>query len=171
MRQKQTNWGLMIAAGALAGLAASVPMGLAMIGLNRALTRRAPEPEPPKRITAKMAKRAGMQAAVRPGMQWGPATWLGHLGYGAATASLYPLVTRRLPLPEIGRGMVFALGIWAGSYLGWLPALNVLPSAIHQPARRNAVMISSHLLWGGLIGLIVKLFQERTDPSYREIRL
>jgi hypothetical protein len=168
---RRENWAFLVAGAALAGLAASVPMGLAMIGMNRVLTRHAPKPEPPKQITAKMARRAGVEEVVRPGFTWGPATWLAHVGYGAATASLYPVITRRLPLPDALRGMVYALGIWAGSYLGWLPAFNILPSAVHQPARRNAMMITSHLIWGSLTGLLVKLFQERTDASRRHIRL
>jgi uncharacterized membrane protein YagU involved in acid resistance len=152
----------LVLTGALAGLAASIPMALVMMGLNRYLprgARSAAEPRrplPPKLVTREMAERAGIEEVVEPGRRWEAATWLGHLGYGAATASVYPLVTRRLPLPEIARGMLFALGVWAGSYLGWLPALNVLPPATEQSPRRNAVMILSHLAWGSLLALLAK---------------
>lgn len=140
-------------AGSLAGLAASIPMGMLMIGLNRYLPGRDRSALPPKQITARLAKRVKAQEVVPPGKRWGLATWLAHLGYGAATASVFETVTRPLPIPAFLRGMLFAMGVWAGSYLGWLPALNVLPPATQQTGRRNMIMILSHLLWGSLIGL------------------
>lgn len=145
------DWLPRLVAGSLAGLVASIPMGLFMIGLNRALSAHA---EPPKQITARVARRLGLRKAVHPGRTWEPITWAAHLGYGAASASLFPLVTRSLPIPGFLRGMLFALGIWAASYMGWLPAAHILPPANKQPARRNTVMILSHLLWGSLIGLL-----------------
>lgn len=167
---------------AAAGFFASLPMGLLMIGLNRTLLKNRvlvidedvdsvvdpealSEAEPPKQITSVMATRVGVERAIHPGREWETATWLSHLGYGAATASVYPFFDRLLNagtekaggvrFPAALRGMVFALLVWAGSYMGWLPAANILPPASQQPARRNTVMIVSHLLWGSLIGFLV----------------
>ena len=167
--EKARQWAPHLLAGALGGLAASVPMAFVMMGLNRYLpvSRRSwPEklrPLPPKEIVVETAIRANVEEAVQPGQRWDAATWIGHLGYGAATASLYPLATRPLPLPYLARGMLFALGVWAGSYLGWLPALGILPPATRQTPRRNAVMILSHLSWGSLLALFTRLFEQRWD--------
>ena len=150
-------------AGGLAGLAASIPMALVMMSLNRFLPKREYSPLPPKQITAEVARRTGVEESVPPGRSWGPATWLAHLGYGAATASLYPAITRPLPFPAVLRGMLFALLIWAGSYLGWLPALDILPSAAQQPARRNTIMILSHLVWGSLLGLLTGRIAQQVE--------
>lgn len=145
--------------GALAGMIASIPMAGVMMGLDRALPGRKRawweiwKPLPPKLITRRMTRRVGINLANRPGKKWDLATWLSHLGYGAAAASLYPVITRPLPIPHILRGMLFALGVWGASYLGWLPATNILP-AREQSARRNAVMILSHLSWGTVIAVI-----------------
>lgn len=152
------TWAPRIAAGALAGLIASIPMGLVMIGLNRLIMV---QPEPPKQITQRVARRLGIGNKVRGGRTWDAATWAAHLGYGAGTASLYPLITRWLPLPNLLRGIVFAMGIWAASYMGWLPAANILPPANKQPARRNVVMILSHILWGSLTGVLTRAFEDR----------
>lgn len=163
---QQPGW-VRPAAGAAAGLIASVPMAAVMMGLNRALPgrgRSAAEPYrplPPKEITLEVAERAGMEEVVRPGRHWGAATWLGHLGYGAATASVYPMLAGRLDAPNVIRGMLFAMLVWAGSYLGWLPALGVLPPATHQTRRRNAVMILSHLSWGSLTALLSDYLEKR----------
>jgi putative membrane protein len=110
---------------------------------------------PPKRITRRLAERARLQSMMKPGEQWDAPTWLGHLGYGAATASVYGFAAQFLRFPRILSGMLFAFLVWTGSYIGWLPAFNILPPATKEPARRNAVMISAHLVWGALIGLLV----------------
>lgn len=159
--QHTVRWTPSLIFSGLAGLVASIPMGLAMIFFNRVVSKGRATPEPPKQITKEMAERAGVDELVPPGRKWGLPTWFGHLGYGAATAALYPVTTYRLPLPPVVSGMLFALFVWAGSYLGWLPALNILPPATQQPARRNAVMIGTHLLWGGLVGLLVKQLERK----------
>lgn len=165
--EKARQWSPHLLAGALAGFVASVPMAFVMMGLNRYLpvgSRSWPEklrPLPPKEIVVETAARADVEKVVTPGKQWDAATWLGHLAYGSATASLFPLATRPLPLPYIPRGMLFALGVWAGSYLGWLPALGILPPATKQTPRRNAVMILSHLSWGSLLALFTQMFEQR----------
>jgi putative membrane protein len=147
---------------ALAGLVASVPMALVMMGLNRYLPHQRglfsgrPAALPPKQITRRVARKAGAEEIVRPGRAWGLTTWLAHLGYGAAAASLFPLATGRIPLPAMVRGMLYGMAIWTGSYQGWLPAARILPPASEQPGRRNVVMILSHIVWGSLIGLLVK---------------
>lgn len=152
-------------------MAASVPMAFVMMGLNRYLPagrRTWPEklrPLPPKEIMVETAMRADVEDVVKPGKRWDAATWAGHLGYGAAAASLYPLTTRPLPLPYIVRGMLFALGVWAGSYLGWLPALGILPPATKQTPRRNAVMILSHLWWGSLLALFTHMLEQRWSTA------
>jgi len=154
-------------ASALAGMIAAVPMAWVMRGLNRVLPVRKTSwltrlfSLPPKQVTKRISRRAGVPWVTKPGRRWDSATWLAHLGYGAAAASLYPVVTRPLPVPNIVRGMLFAIAVWAGSYLGWLPATNIMKPATRESARRNIVMIVSHLVWGALIGLLATNFSRR----------
>jgi hypothetical protein len=61
------------------------------------------------------------------------------------------------------RGIFFGLVVWAGSYLGWVPAAGILPPATEAPARRNALMIGSHFLWGILIALFMGRIED--EPS------
>ncbi len=171
LSNEAARWAPRLLAGALAGMIAAVPMALVMAGLNKFMPApRGPRswlskltPLSPKQITNRLAARTGLTRVVRPGRKWGVPTWLAHLGYGAAAASLYPVVTRPLPIPGVLRGMVFALGVWGASYLGWLPAVNILPPATEQPARRNAVLIASHLVWGSLIGLLANRIIQQFD--------
>jgi len=146
--------------GALAGLVAAAPMGLFMTTMHRYLPRREKYPLPPRLITTELAERAGVKAYLGGEEGRSAATWLSHLGYGAVTAAPYPLITRSLPLPPILRGMVYALGVWTGSYMGWLPAFNIMPPATQVPKRRNLLMIAAHLLWGAVIGYMVEEMEQ-----------
>jgi uncharacterized membrane protein YagU involved in acid resistance len=149
-----------VLAGAAAGLIASIPMGLLMKGLDRYLPKMPGshpenfEPLPPKKILREVSRKAAGEELTEPGSRWEFTTWLAHLAFGAAAASLYPLLTQKLRIPPIVRGMLFALGVWAVSYQGWLPKAEILPPASESPARRNIIMVTSHLLWGSLLSLL-----------------
>lgn len=149
-------------AGFASGLAASVPMALVMLALLKLLPKNEQYALPPEEITTKTAARAGADEAVRPKSTRRAATWLAHLGYGAATGSLYPLLTGWMRIPVVLRGILFGSLIWAGSYMGWLPAVNLLPPATDLPARRNLLMITSHWVWGALIGILVDQMEKRS---------
>ena len=96
--------------GALAGLAATAPMTLAMKLMHEALPEHEQYPLPPRRVTEGMAEKAGV-------------------GFGVA--------------------------VWAGSYLGWLPAAGIISPATEHPPRRNALMIAAHVVWGAAAGMMV----------------
>ena len=63
------------------------------------------------------------------------------------------MLARRTPMAPLVSGMLFAVVVWALSYLGWLPALKILPPAHEHSARRNVFMIAAHLIWGSVMGL------------------
>ena len=52
----------------------------------------------------------------------------------------------------IGAGMLFGLGVWTSSYLGWLPATGVRHSPRRDPPARTKLLIASHLVWGAAAG-------------------
>ena len=52
------------------------------------------------------------------------------------------------PKPSRRIGAAAGAAIWLASYMGWVPALNLLKPATEHPARRNALMIAVHLVWG-----------------------
>jgi uncharacterized membrane protein YagU involved in acid resistance len=145
---------------ALAGMAASIPMAFVMQGLLKLLPKREQYALPPEEITVKVASSIQADPLVDEKPARRVTTWLAHLGYGAATASLYPMATNRLNWPPVLRGMIFAIGVWSASYLGWLPAARIMPPATEQPTRRNALMIVAHLVWGAIIGIIVHTMEE-----------
>ncbi|HVH04692.1 MAG TPA: DUF6789 family protein [Myxococcota bacterium] len=150
-------------AGAIAGTTATAPMTVAM----KALQQRAPSARrraiPPREITRELARRAGLPPR-RNGAAEDAATTASHFGYGGAIGALYPYTAAHLPAPTLVRGALFGAGVWAVSYLGWLPAAGILRPATREPAGRNAMMIGAHLVWGVATALLaVRLAQSEAD--------
>jgi len=141
-------------AGAIAGTLATVPMTWVMVTLHRRLPRHERYPLPPASITAELADRSGAEEWVE-GRNLLGATLAAHFAYGAAVGALYPAVAelaRARPLMHhVAAGAAYGVGVWALSYLGWIPALRILPPATQHPPRRNAVMILAHIMWGATL--------------------
>lgn len=143
-----------VVAGTLAGLIATVPMSAAMLLLHRL---EPPEtrhtPLPPETVTAHAAEDADVRDDLgEEGLR--AATVAGHFAYGAAAGALYAPLAGVLPRPAVS-GIGFALALWGVGYLGWVPAVGLMPSATEQPAARNVVMIAAHAVWGATTGLLV----------------
>ena len=83
-------------------------------------------------------------------------TIFSHFGYGAAFGALYAMLEERLHMHASLKGATAGLGLWMGSYLGWLPALGILRSATRHPWRRNLLMILARLVWGVTLGEVVR---------------
>ena len=147
-----------IAAGAVAGLAATLPMTASMLVMHQAVPEREREPLPPEEITEKVTEAVGLGALKQPGMD--AMTMAAHLGYGAAAGALYGAVAEKVPAHPVVTGIGFGLLVWTGSYLGWLPAAGILRPATEQPASENALMLAAHVVWGSALGLLADRLME-----------
>lgn len=91
-------------------------------------------------------------------------TWLTftlHFLFGAFAGSLYGIVENKVPLHESAKGSLMGIAVWSGSYLGWIPALGILPPATEHPWRRNLLMIVAHLVWGSALGMLSRIMSAR----------
>ena len=147
--------------GLIAGLAATVPMSAVVAALHRQLPSHEQQPLPPREVTVEMARRAGAEGAVDSESKREASTWLSHFGYGAATGTLYGGLAPRIPLGPVSGGVLWGLVVWAGSYLGWLPAAGIRPSSEKQPPRREALMIAAHAVFGAATGLAYEALARR----------
>lgn len=139
--------------GAVAGLAATVPMTVAMAAMHKALPDRERYPLPPRQIVENVTDKAGLGDELEESHETA-LTYVSHFGYGAAAGAIYGEALKGLDInPTAANGVVFGLGVWAGSYLGLLPAIGLLDSATGHPARRNALMIAAHVVWGAALGV------------------
>lgn len=144
--------------GARAGLLATLPMTGFMRSVFRLLPASAQHPLPPEQITAKAARKVGVETQPHaPGWEW--KTYIGHFLFGAAAGALYSLIAKRPAASReaaVARGCAYGLAVWTISYLGWLPALGILPSAARQQKSRNVLMIAVHLVWGSSLALTLE---------------
>lgn len=139
------------AAGAAAGAAATAPMSLLMWGAQRAgLLGEAP----PRTITDESLETADVDPPepARKGM-----TALNHLGFGVVAGIPFALVHRLLPerLAGVPAGAAYGVGVWASAYLGWVPALGIMPPADRDRPGRPATMVAAHLVYGAVLGVVV----------------
>ena len=145
--------------GFLAGCVATLPMTLAMVVMHRFLPKRERYPLPPTQITENLMEKTGIEKELN-SEEKKTATWLNHFLFGATAGALYAPLVGRLPLPGAVKGTLYGLSVWSGSYLGWLPAAGILRPATQQPARRNALMIAAHVIWGAAAGILVERLEE-----------
>lgn len=145
--------------GAIAGLLATAPMTAVMVALWRLLPRGQRYPLPPRLLTGNILRRLGLQREISAQQEQG-LTWVFHFGYGALTGAIFAPLVRLVRLPAYLLGPLYGLFVWAGSYMGWLPAFNLFRDASRQPDERNALMIAAHLVWGTMTGLLVSYLNE-----------
>ena len=159
--------------GLLSGLAATVPMTAVMEILHRQLPARQRYPLPPRQISQRLTRRVGVEQDLDEGEHFALAL-ASHFGYGAATGAIYGILEDRLR-PHVERaapgapavavdaaqGVAYGLLVWAGSYLGWLPAAGILKPATRHPAPRNALMIAAHVVFGATLGILTGAVRRR----------
>jgi uncharacterized membrane protein YagU involved in acid resistance len=139
-------------AGAISGFTATAPMTAVMVALHRALPAHHQEPLPPRQITETVAAETGVEEKMDEDSRRA-ATLAAHFGYGAAAGLGYVAMAGKSGLPPAAEGILYGLAVWGGSYLGLMPATGLYRSAVDEPATRNALMISAHVVWGAALGL------------------
>ena len=154
-------------AGAAAGFAATVPMTAAMIGMHQTiLPPRHRYPLPPRRITMNVARTFGVKHELDETKRQA-LTLAAHFGYGSGMGALYAVLVPQLDraagrrVPRAASGVGWGLIVWAGSYLGVLPALGLHEPATRHPARRNLLMILAHVVFGAMLGWLTEVFSGR----------
>jgi uncharacterized membrane protein YagU involved in acid resistance len=136
--------------GCFSGLAASVPMTATMARLLESLPERDRFALPPAELVAEV----GLPGRPAP-------TLTAHLLYGGLMGALFGMQRRRSAVA----GASFGVGVWAASYLGWIPAAGLLAPATRHPARRNALMLIAHVVWG--VSLAASLREiERAETAF-----
>lgn len=141
------------AIGAGSGVVATGAMTVAMLALQQLLPKGEQYPLPPRRIVDILARWAGIRRDLDK-TELNALTGVAHFGYGTAMGALYGPIGLALPLPGLASGVAWGLLVWAGSYLGLLPALGILTPATRHPAARNALMIAAHVVWGSSLGAL-----------------
>lgn len=135
--------------GGLAGIVGTFAMTVAKRQLYPMLDSRERYPLPPREITQGLGEKATGHRLSRGGMI--NATLAAHFGFGAANGLLFTLLGLHRQ-HAVAKGVAFGTLVWVASYFGGLPMTGVLSPATRHPARRNALMVAVHLVWGGATG-------------------
>jgi hypothetical protein len=137
---------VLVLRGAGAGLLATLAMSAVMLGARRLGISPL---LPPERIVQEGAE--AVDAPVERA-QVDAAAAAAHLLFGAVAAIPIALASRVVgaPVPAL-LALPWALTVWAGSYLGWIPALQILPPPPKDHPGRAWTMVVAHLVYGGAL--------------------
>jgi uncharacterized membrane protein YagU involved in acid resistance len=150
--------------GIIAGFAATLPMTIVMIAGHTMLPWTEKYPLPPRQIVENLTKRTGTRKHLNDSERQA-LTWMSHFGFGATTGVLYSALANRFPFPPLFGGLVYGMLVWGASYMGWLPAAQILPPASKHPANRNIIMIVAHLVWGTTLAFLIHNQQKHQGES------
>lgn len=150
--------------GGVAGFLATLPMTLAMEAMHAMLPWWERYPLPPREITEEVERVADLRGSLDE-TQHLALTLVNHFAYGTGAGAVYGSFSRAVPAAPALKGAAFGLGVWSVSYLGLMPALGVLRPVTEHPARRNALMIAAHLVWGSATGILLDRIQRHDRPA------
>ena len=143
-----------VLAGAAAGVAATVPMTMVMETLHEHLKGEVQRPLPPREIAEAIAVKFGVHGDLSERDMQNLSLAL-HVGYAALTGAVFATLAPRGKTTGAAAGALFGLGVWATSYLGWLPVSGVRQPITYDPVARTGLMIAAHVAWGAAAGLIL----------------
>ncbi|HTI41399.1 MAG TPA: hypothetical protein VL693_06205 [Vicinamibacterales bacterium] len=150
-----------VLAGAAAGVAATIPMTMVMETLHERLTGEVPRPLPPREIAEGLAVKFGVRRDLSE-LDMQNLTLALHVGYAAMTGAILSTMAPSKVGAGAAVGALFGLGVWATSYLGWLPVSGVRQPVTYDPVARTGLMVAAHLAWGATAGVILAAMASRT---------
>ncbi len=142
MRDERLKLGTRLLIGGIAGFVGTMAMTSAMRRMHRRLPGSERYPLTPREIIDSGSKQLGVPLGQEAAKD---VTTAAHFAYGAAMGALIAAMN---PDPTKRTGAAAGVAVWLASYMGWIPAVGTLQPATKHPARRNALMIAAHLVWG-----------------------
>ncbi len=157
MTEEKLGLGSRVLIGAIAGLVGTMAMTSAMRRLHEKLPPKEHYPLTPREIIDEAAAQADLEITSEGAKDL---TIAGHFAYGAACGALLAAINPHLSARS---GAAAGVAVWLISYLGWIPAADILKPATDHPPRRNALLIGVHLVWGAATAKAMReLFRIRT---------
>ncbi|MEJ7655335.1 MAG: DUF6789 family protein [Chloroflexia bacterium] len=96
-----------------------------------------------------------------------------HFGFGIASGGLFGALHRRLAdvvnVHPILTGVVFGTLVWAVSYMGWVPALSIMPSPDRDRPSRPWAMVIAHWVYGATLGAVLQRLLRRELRARRSV--
>jgi uncharacterized membrane protein YagU involved in acid resistance len=143
VKDREIGVGTRLLIGGIAGIVGTMAMTSAMRRAHEKLPTKERYPLTPREIVDSTAEAAEIELSNETAKDL---TLAAHFAYGAACGALLGAMNPRMGSKS---GAAAGVGVWLASYMGWIPAAGILKPATEHPARRNALMIGVHLIWGG----------------------
>jgi uncharacterized membrane protein YagU involved in acid resistance len=154
LKDPKLRLGTRLLIGGIAGFVGTMAMTAAMRRMHARLPEKESYPLTPREIIDSGSAQLGLPLA---GEAAKDVTTAAHFAYGAAMGAVIATLN---PDPGKKAGAAAGVAVWLVSYMGWIPAVRTLDPATRHPARRNALMIAAHVVWGSA-----------TAGAMRELRL
>jgi uncharacterized membrane protein YagU involved in acid resistance len=154
LKDERLKLGTRLLIGGIAGFVGTMAMTGAMRRMHARLPARERYPLTPREIVDSGSEQLGIPLSDETAKD---ITTAAHFLYGAMAGAAIAAMN---PDPKKRTGAAAGLAVWLASYMGWIPAIGTLEPATKHPARRNALMIAAHLVWGSA-----------TAAAIRELRL
>ncbi len=148
--------------GAIAGFVGTMAMTAAMRRLHARLPGSERYPLTPREIVDRVGEQLHRPIA---GEAAKDVTTAAHFLYGAAMGAL---ISAMNPDPSKRGGALAGAVVWLASYMGWIPAVGTLEPATAHPARRNALMIGAHLVWGSTTAAAIRELKLARETIFAE---
>lgn len=142
-----------VARGAAAGALATIPMSAVMLASEHLGAVGELPPETIARRALAAANRERTDPAVK------AVATAAHFAFGAAAGAVFGAVQSDdddLPL-AVAKGVGFGLAVYALSYAGWIPALDILPPPNRDREDRQITLVMSHVVYGAALALLSRV--------------
>lgn len=137
--------------GVWSSVMATSSMTMAMFEAHKHLPEDEKSPLPPAVLTQDVQEKTSLDFNTSPELQE-ELTMISHYGYGALGGIVYAALAAKSKTHPVIKGSLFGLSVWAGSYFGLIPGLNLTPSAAQMTKKRNLMMALAHIAWGASLG-------------------
>jgi hypothetical protein len=149
-----------VPAGLAAGFVATAAMSSLMLAARRVgLMGKLP----PEKITDKALKAVGLRTSKRTAKGL---SMTAHFAYGMTSGALFAGVIRGKVLRNhpVVEALAFTALVYVASYVGWIPALGIMPPPQRDRPGRPASMWLAHLVYGTVLGTLTARAQLARAP-------
>lgn len=148
-------------ASSFSGFIATLPMSAVMMVGRRRNILKGLDPMPPRQITGRALETVGLRDDLSDDTQE-DLTVLNHFAYGATVGGIYGLLPPETSRESAAmRGVCYGVGVWAISYMGWLPAAGLYRPPTRDWPGRNLRMLAAHVVWGATMGVLTETIDRR----------